>query len=446
MSSMCKEVEDCCNKTCRFPEDFTREVLCCQICYGQFVRPRQLPCLHTFCEDCLARHLQVYQMQSTSIAGQLPCPTCREMIEVPAKGITGFRHDFKVTKFADILKELDTDHGWTKACQVCKLSDHTIAADVFCNICNKYFCNPCLAVHDKVKLFVQHEIVNLNERDKSKIICKEHADQIEMIKYYCDICEVGICTICTMTKHENHRVIDVGEGLTKQQDKMKRLLAEIKCQITDIDNTLDAITNDQGSVNNTFDKLRNDIRTHAARRIADIQEEERKLLLELDDREKNHTENLDGDQDALTAYKEKLMKYAEQAKYILAAEDSVSTMSTRMAHLDELTSTVGATISEPKPVDAMTKHVLRFTPGMMILGSLEECIGPRHELSSKFWRAVGRGGSEFLTEDEYKALEKSYTSLPSHLHDKTSPNSLSITTILPARGSPLMYRSPSSLF
>ena len=43
----------------------------CGICYGDFTQPKQLPCLHTFCKNCLEKFVNPKLM--------VECPTCRKV-------------------------------------------------------------------------------------------------------------------------------------------------------------------------------------------------------------------------------------------------------------------------------------------------------------------------------------------------------------------------------
>ena len=43
----------------------------CHICYGEFTQPKQLPCQHTFCQNCLQKFVNPKLM--------VECPTCREV-------------------------------------------------------------------------------------------------------------------------------------------------------------------------------------------------------------------------------------------------------------------------------------------------------------------------------------------------------------------------------
>jgi len=36
----------------------SEEFLCCPICTEEYVDPRSLPCLHTYCHNCIADHIE----------------------------------------------------------------------------------------------------------------------------------------------------------------------------------------------------------------------------------------------------------------------------------------------------------------------------------------------------------------------------------------------------
>lgn len=53
------------------------EQVSCPICQELFKDPRLLPCLHTYCKQCLA------ELVRTAIRkGQISCPECRKIVQV----------------------------------------------------------------------------------------------------------------------------------------------------------------------------------------------------------------------------------------------------------------------------------------------------------------------------------------------------------------------------
>ncbi|KAH3710443.1 tripartite motif-containing protein 3-like isoform X2 [Dreissena polymorpha] len=90
----------------RIREDF----LTCPICFNSFTNPKALPCLHTFCLQCLVDYVK----DNT----QFPCPTCREVIVVPPQGMSAFKDDYRVISLQDTvgnnsLSPAQENHGPT---------------------------------------------------------------------------------------------------------------------------------------------------------------------------------------------------------------------------------------------------------------------------------------------------------------------------------------------
>lgn len=58
--------------------------LCCAVCLDQYVDPRSLACLHTFCERCV-HDIVMKQKNEKSICNGIECPLCRKFTEVKCK-------------------------------------------------------------------------------------------------------------------------------------------------------------------------------------------------------------------------------------------------------------------------------------------------------------------------------------------------------------------------
>ncbi|KAK2148708.1 hypothetical protein LSH36_486g01036 [Paralvinella palmiformis] len=78
-------------------------LLTCSICYEQFKNPKVLPCLHSFCLNCITRHHEIYKFSN---AGKLSCPTCRAIIPLPENGTSGFPNDGVVNRVKQLLRSL----------------------------------------------------------------------------------------------------------------------------------------------------------------------------------------------------------------------------------------------------------------------------------------------------------------------------------------------------
>ena len=74
------------------------EYLTCQICKGFYTKPKALPCLHTFCFDCLERYIRL------NLSRHLPCPMCRKKFKVPRKGVDTFPSNHLVNGISGLLE------------------------------------------------------------------------------------------------------------------------------------------------------------------------------------------------------------------------------------------------------------------------------------------------------------------------------------------------------
>ena len=75
-----------------------RDLLVCGICLEQFDKPRALPCLHAFCEECLVNYCKGKK--------QVLCPTCKRPAPVPSDGACGFPAHFMVNTLLDTIDKV----------------------------------------------------------------------------------------------------------------------------------------------------------------------------------------------------------------------------------------------------------------------------------------------------------------------------------------------------
>lgn len=76
--------------------------LTCAICFNPFDKPKALPCIHTFCLDCLRDFVTSRGYEST---GNFPCPVCREDTSLPSEGVKGFPDNYYITSLKDTVEK-----------------------------------------------------------------------------------------------------------------------------------------------------------------------------------------------------------------------------------------------------------------------------------------------------------------------------------------------------
>ena len=74
------------------PEEVNK-YMSCAICFERFKEPKVLPCLHTYCKECLVK-----LMKKKGSDHIITCPECRQ--------------DIKVSGKATILVTVSRDNEW----------------------------------------------------------------------------------------------------------------------------------------------------------------------------------------------------------------------------------------------------------------------------------------------------------------------------------------------
>ena len=81
------------------------ELSTCPICMDQLQNPKLLPCLHTFCLQCLR------DLWKNRTAGQpVPCPVCRQTFSIPPSGLDALQSNF----FVQSLDDVGGDTQWAQ--------------------------------------------------------------------------------------------------------------------------------------------------------------------------------------------------------------------------------------------------------------------------------------------------------------------------------------------
>ena len=107
--------------------------LTCPVCLELFKNPKTLPCLHTFCQDCLRNCPQEFKGRKYV----LKCPSCRKPAIVPNGGVSVFPPAFTINNFLELHQQMLAKQD-TMECD-----QHKRPLDLFCNTCQELLCYVC---------------------------------------------------------------------------------------------------------------------------------------------------------------------------------------------------------------------------------------------------------------------------------------------------------------
>ena len=138
----------------------------CSICTEVFTDPRVLPCIHTFCLNCLLNY-----GKDKHPGDDMPCPLCRKEFTIPDDGFSGIQKNFFMEKLVSARKLSAGEEAGQIVCDVCSSDEErpceaTSAAKPatkHCFQCQQNYCDQCSLNHRKVKATAGHDMVEIGK-------------------------------------------------------------------------------------------------------------------------------------------------------------------------------------------------------------------------------------------------------------------------------------------
>ena len=183
-----------------------KEEVTCSVCIQLYTNPKQLPCLHIFCLECLNN-----LARTSTRYGKIKCPICQAEVAVPETGtMETLPSCFYVKNLLDTLaiKECNTSKV------TCGNCDEKRDEASYCFHCGKFWCKDCLNAHNILKESKDHRVLSLKDfqdEDFEKVLkrpafCQKELHEKEVLKFYCKVCEVPVCQNCVIVEHNKHDV------------------------------------------------------------------------------------------------------------------------------------------------------------------------------------------------------------------------------------------------
>ena len=194
-----------------------REEVSCSVCSNIFTDPKQLPCLHSFCLNCLKQWHRTSHGRDT-----IRCPNCQALSRVPETGdLKDLPTSFYLNGMIDVLaiKECRTNQVRCGNCD--KKSSETS----YCFQCYAFWCNECILAHKIIRKNRGHRVLALKDfqdEDYEAVLkrpswCPKQGHKGEELKYFCKNCETAVCKACVVVNHGGHSMTLIEEEAEKQR-------------------------------------------------------------------------------------------------------------------------------------------------------------------------------------------------------------------------------------
>ena len=205
----------------------------CSFCIHTVKKPKTLPCLHSFCLDCLNKFAASRRQQGQTT---FDCPVCLATFQLPNEDkFDAFPTSFYQNRLLDILA-LENGDAERQSCTNC---EESAPATSFCFECKTFLCSACLDKHNGLKVTRAHRrasLQNLQTADVEELIqrpvlCEKRYHENEPLEYYCQDCQVCICHKCGFVAHNKHSLIDIQEVAEKHKTQIIQAVENLKHQV-----------------------------------------------------------------------------------------------------------------------------------------------------------------------------------------------------------------------
>ena len=197
----------------------------CAICLELFQDPRSLPCLHTFCRECIQRSLNENH--------SLKCPVCRAKHELSEEGAGRFEgrllpvNEYALQELP--LKRLQRQRETDSVERQCKSCEEQAPLVAWCKDCGAMICQQCVGLHKKIVSLREHCVVLKKESEPTSSLkkqgtyskCPRHVG-VEL-KYVCTTCSELVCSECLLGSHKDHQFSFVDEARHSLETKIEEL-------------------------------------------------------------------------------------------------------------------------------------------------------------------------------------------------------------------------------
>ena len=272
--------------------DNRHDEVSCSVCMCTFTDPKQLPCLHSFCLNCLNG------IQRTSgLHGKITCPECRRQFQIPGNGNPSeLPTNVRINSLLDVLaiKECSTVNVKCGNC------DKRSAQTLYCFQCCSFWCEQCILGHNIIRTNKEHKTLALKhfqDQDFEAVLkrpgfCQKKHHENEELKFFCNGCKVAICNTCAVTLHEGHGKMPLQEATDARKIQINSLITSMKDKIEEKRREIRQFNQKSTEVQAKVADVKSQVQTNVEQMIAIIEARKQDVFDAVDDQANKSLETL----------------------------------------------------------------------------------------------------------------------------------------------------------
>ncbi|CAH3134006.1 unnamed protein product [Pocillopora meandrina] len=332
-----------------------REEVSCPVCTNVYTDPKHLPCLHTFCLQCLKHWHTTSHGRDT-----IRCPKCQAISRVPESGdLTDLPTSFYLNGLIDVLaiKECKTSQVRCGNC------DKKSAESSYCFHCCVFWCDECIIGHNIIRSNKDHRVLALKDfQDKDyedvmkrPAFCPKEDHNKEELKYFCKDCEMPLCQICVTLDHGGHNMKLIKEEAETQKTEMKSFIEKQRHNLQAKMNVVSRLDEDCATLIQQGEDVKREIQTFVDNLIAAIEANKKNIFAEV---EKETNKSIE----SITRRKTEIERQMTAIKSSLEKADKLLTRSTNaeIVQLKKSSDTIFEGVHQIEPTDCDPELVAHF--------------------------------------------------------------------------------------
>ena len=319
-----------------------REEVSCSVCSSIFTDPKQLPCLHSFCLQCLTQ----WHRASYNSRGTIKCPNCLALSRVPESGdLKDLPTSFYLNGMIDVLTIKECNSGQVR----CGNCDEKSSESSYCFQCCAFWCEECVSGHNIIRSNKEHRVLSVKEfQDKDyedvlkrPVFCNEQRHQKEELKYFCKDCEAAVCQTCVTLEHAGHVLELIEEAAERQKIQMRSLIETQRQKLQAKTNAVSQLKEDYAKVIQQGEDVKRNAEIFASNIISAIDEKKRRIFEAVDNQTKKSLEGLTKETSQMECEVNATKSSLEKADKLLTRSANVE-----IVQLNKTFATIVDTVSE----------------------------------------------------------------------------------------------------
>ena len=206
----------------------------CGVCSKPYNDPRILPCLHSFCQQCLQYEIEKYGSQQV-----FTCPTCEKSTSIPVGGASVIPQNLHLGFEVEVAGYVSKLVSNSEVCCDQCIDGSSGPAVVFCCTCRQFMCTFCHEYHKRNRQLSKHTIVGLDQDGANQLqtILKpsdhyhsrvNHEDN--KLNLYCETCNCIIHTSrdCIHVDHKHHTITELSAVAKVHRSAIEEVLTHAR--------------------------------------------------------------------------------------------------------------------------------------------------------------------------------------------------------------------------